>query len=67
MYFVPALIAMARGKRNFGAIVALNIFLGWTLVGWVMALVWSLMQDPPVITAAGSPEQATKEVYSDQF
>ncbi|MCH8328391.1 MAG: superinfection immunity protein [Candidatus Marinimicrobia bacterium] len=43
IYFVPAVVA--RGKRNFGAIFALNLFLGWTLIGWVGALVWALTKD----------------------
>lgn len=33
-------------KRNADAIVALNFFLGWTFIGWVIALVWALIKDP---------------------
>lgn len=40
LYFLPTMIGFR--KRNAGAIFALNLFLGWTLVGWVVALVWSL-------------------------
>jgi len=43
LYFVPMGVAIARKHRNTGAIVALNLFLGWTMVGWVLALVWALM------------------------
>lgn len=42
LYFVPAAIAYARDHRNFAGVLLLNIFLGWTLVGYVMALIWSL-------------------------
>ena len=38
IYFLPTLIASSRGVRNTGSIVVLNLFLGWTLVGWVVAL-----------------------------
>lgn len=48
VYFVPTLIAFGRKKRNTAAIFALNFFLGWTLLGWVLALVWSLSLDPPL-------------------
>ncbi len=41
IYFLPAVIAMLRGHHNAGAILLLNLFLGWTLLGWVIALVWS--------------------------
>ncbi|WP_110642444.1 superinfection immunity protein [Salinicola sp. CPA57] len=47
LYLLPTIIAAARHKRNVVAIGALNILLGWTLIGWVVALVWSLMHDKP--------------------
>lgn len=46
-YFLPALIAGVRSKRDVVAIFALNLLLGWTVVGWVAALVWALTSDPP--------------------
>jgi hypothetical protein len=42
LYFLPSLVANRRGHRNTGAIVVLNIFLGWTFLGWVLTLVWAL-------------------------
>ncbi|MGA0599192.1 superinfection immunity protein [Caulobacter sp. KR2-114] len=54
VYFLPTLIAFGRRKRNAGAILALNLFLGWTLLGWVLALVWSLTVDPPAQLGLGS-------------
>lgn len=47
LYFVPSFIAVNKNKRNKNAIFALNLLLGWTFVGWVIALVWSLMKDDP--------------------
>lgn len=44
LYFVPLLIAVKRNHRNMVAIVVINVFLGWTLLGWVGALVWSVME-----------------------
>jgi len=46
LYFVPSLIGFLRRKRNAPAIFALNLFLGWTFIGWVGSLVWSLLSDP---------------------
>ena len=47
-YFLPFLIALMRARPNTGAIFILNLFLGWTLVGWVVALVWAVStNDPP--------------------
>lgn len=45
LYFIPAITANSNKKENTGAIFVLNLFLGWTGVGWVLALVWSLMKE----------------------
>ena len=39
VYFLPAIIA--HNKKNATAITVLNLFTGWTVVGWVVALVWA--------------------------
>lgn len=45
VYFLPAVNAYARGHRNAEAILALNFFLGWTVLGWLAAFIWSLTQN----------------------
>jgi len=40
-YFLPALIALGRGHHNAGMIAVLNAILGWTIVGWIIALLWA--------------------------
>lgn len=42
LYFTPTLIACKRNHARLPGIVALNILLGWTFVGWIVALVWAL-------------------------
>jgi hypothetical protein len=49
MYFLPSIIALARSKRDILGIVLLNFFLGWTMIGWVVALVWALKTDYIVV------------------
>lgn len=44
-YFFPSIIAIFKGKSNTTAIIILNIFLGWTFVGWIVALVWAFTVD----------------------
>jgi ABC-type sugar transport system permease subunit len=44
-YFLPFAIAFNRKRANTGAIFALNLFLGWSLIGWVVALVWALKEE----------------------
>ncbi len=41
IYMFPTINANGRHHRNTAAITVLNVFLGWTFVGWVVALVWS--------------------------
>ena len=35
---LPAIIAGARSHKSYGSVAVLNIFLGWTLIGWIVAL-----------------------------
>ncbi|HET7084458.1 MAG TPA: superinfection immunity protein [Rhizomicrobium sp.] len=42
MYWLPTLIALVRQTRSALGIAMLNFFLGWTVAGWVMALIWAL-------------------------
>lgn len=46
LYFIPTLVAYSRKKGNRVAILALNFFLGWSLIGWVIALVWAYTNEP---------------------
>jgi len=43
LYFLPSFIG--RKKKNALGIFLLNLFLGITFVGWVVALVWSVTKD----------------------
>lgn len=45
LYMMPALIAYLNYHRNWKAIVVLNVLLGWTFLGWVVALVWAIVND----------------------
>jgi hypothetical protein len=49
MYFLPSLIALARSKRDILAIFLLNLFLGWSVIGWVVALIWAAKHDAPAM------------------
>jgi hypothetical protein len=43
LYFLPTLIASKH--RNVMSIALLNLFLGWTFVGWVVAIIWAVSQE----------------------
>ena len=46
LYFLPTIIASNRGHHVAG-ILLLNLFLGWTGIGWIVMLLWALISDPP--------------------
>jgi hypothetical protein len=48
LYFLPCWVAIARNIKGNGGVFVINFFLGWTLIGWVVALAWA---------AAGEPQQ----------
>jgi uncharacterized membrane protein YqaE (UPF0057 family) len=52
VHFLPSVIAFRRGHHNRVAILVLNILLGWTLIGWVVAMVWACTAIRPQITSA---------------
>ncbi|MEN0652416.1 MULTISPECIES: type VI secretion system-associated protein TagO [Hyphobacterium] len=62
LYLLPAIVASARRHHNAGAIFLLNLLLGWTFLGWVIALVWSATATryyaPPAPSTA-SPEKTS--------
>jgi hypothetical protein len=45
VYFFPTIVGLRH--HNSTAIFLLNLFLGWTFVGWVVALVWAATRRPP--------------------
>ena len=42
IYCLPVLIAVDRKLKNWLSILVLTIFLGWTLIGWAVALMWAV-------------------------
>ncbi|QPD04933.1 MAG: hypothetical protein Nkreftii_002707 [Candidatus Nitrospira kreftii] len=42
IYLLPAFIALWRGHPSCIPILIVNLLLGWTVIGWVGTLVWTL-------------------------
>ena len=45
IYFIPTIKAYIKKNKNAEAIMMLNLFLGWTFIGWVIALVWACKEE----------------------
>lgn len=41
-YLIPTIIALLREHHSKLAIIAVNVLLGWTGLGWIWAFIWSL-------------------------
>ena len=41
IYVTPAFVAWERGHKNLLAIAVFNLFLGWTGLGWAVAMAWA--------------------------
>lgn len=44
-YFAPTAIATFQKKKNTAAIFLLNFLTGWTVIGWIAALIWAATKD----------------------
>lgn len=55
LYFLPTIEAKIRSHNNLGSLAALNFFLGWTIIGWVSALVWALAKPARAEMASTTP------------
>lgn len=45
IYFIPSIVGFSKKKHNAGAIFVLNLFAGWSVIGWIIALVWATTND----------------------
>ena len=46
IYLLPTIIGVERKHPSAGGIFVINLFFGWTLLGWVIALAWSVSGIP---------------------
>jgi len=44
LYFLPTIIAW--DKDGVGSVFIINLLLGWTLIGWIVALIWAINTKP---------------------
>jgi hypothetical protein len=67
LYLLPLIVAVMRKSHLIGPVAAVNILLGWSLIGWVGALVLALMpkqQATTVIVHNNAPQPQSVERYA---
>ena len=61
IYLLPWVVSVSNGHPSKTGIFVLNLFLGWTFIGWVVALVWAFTKPQPpqqVIVYQNTPAQS---------
>lgn len=59
LYALPCIVAANRKHANLGAITVLSILLGWTVLGWIGAMVWAFTRNRAVELLEGAPLAVT--------
>lgn len=58
LYFCPSIVAAAREHPRKVPVIILNVLLGWTILGWVGALVWAYSApERPASTSDGNADE----------
>lgn len=54
-YLLPSVIAGQRKTQHGGAIFFINLIFGWTVLGWIAALIWACVEKPQEVKRIASP------------
>lgn len=65
-YLLPWAVAATRGARNSAQVFWLNLLLGWTLVGWVVALVMAFRAHRAEYVIPAPPVQPFPQPFPQQ-
>ncbi|WP_321913003.1 superinfection immunity protein [Paraburkholderia sp. J11-2] len=70
LYFVPSIVAFRRMHPMRRAITGLNMLLGWSVLGWIVALVWALtagQKEGPCNEPAHTCNSENRQKSGDDF
>lgn len=68
-YLIPVMVGVARHAPDLGAIAVINILLGWTFAGWVLALALAMRSArpaAPVVLVQNAPPGGWAELQGGQ-
>lgn len=57
VYFLPSMVGY--DNKNFSTIFIINLFFGWTLIGWVVALIFAFSDSKPTVVVQNN-DKASK-------
>lgn len=67
LYFIPSIISVYRHKKNGCAISVFNLMLGWTLIGWIIALIWACLTDSKSTVIQNNIEKPSEKSIQEQI
>jgi len=56
LYFLPSIVGAGRKVPDLGTVLVINVFLGWTIIGWIAALALAARTAIPKVEVAGSSQ-----------
>lgn len=66
LYFLPTIVAVVAQRRNAPMVAIVNTLLGWSFVGWIVALVMAAARDPePQVIYVDRAAPYTPITYED--
>ena len=67
VYFLPLVIAQARNHDALYPIFGINLILGWTVIGWFIALIWAFTAPhPEAVATPPSPPAPARDDDRDE-
>lgn len=61
VYFIPSIVGYNRS--NFTQIFLLNLLLGWTVLGWIVALIWGAGTENSKSVSVSTPNQIPNNTH----
>lgn len=55
IYFTPLLVAILRDVPNVASVGVVNVLVGWTIIGWLIAFAMAVRSAPAADPRLGSP------------
>jgi hypothetical protein len=53
LYWLPTIVAALRRAKPVAGIAVVNLFLGWTMIAWVLSLAWALSSEVKPLPGQG--------------
>jgi Na+/H+-dicarboxylate symporter len=60
IYFIPTMIVFSRNSPNKIGVFLLNLFLGFTFIGWIVALIWAFSSKAKTTIIINNTQQESK-------